>query len=170
VVVVGCIVVVVDDGVLVDEDVPAGNGAAADADAPVVDSGKVVVGVDVPVVNVVLVELGGAIGEDLLVDEGVLADDGTPVDNDEAVVDVVPVCGATPVVDWGVVVVGYDVSVVDAVVEDDGVLVVEGRLVEEDVPAGAVVVMDVVIVVVSTHAMIPIVTYYNKKMDCEYFS
>jgi hypothetical protein len=162
VVVVGCIVVVVDNGVLiyegvpvvngapvddaapvVDEDVPVGNGVPVDDTVPGVDGGTVVVGVEIPLVNVVLVELGVTIAEDLLVDEGVPNDDGVPVDEDplvvedvlvedvEPAIDVVPVSGATAVVDWGTVVVGYGVPVEDAVVPD-----VDERLVEEGGPAG----------------------------------
>jgi hypothetical protein len=122
-----------------------------------------------------------------------------PVGNDELVVVVVPIAAAAAaaaaaasaidsvvavVVDWGAVVVGYGVPVEVAVVEDDGVPDVDERLVEEGVPVGndvlvlvdvldgAVVVMGVVIVVVvaSTHAMIPIVTYYNKKREYRYCS
>jgi hypothetical protein len=126
--------------------VPVGNGAPVDDTAPVVDGGTVVVGVDATLVNVVLVELG------------------VPV--------AAAAAAAAVVVDWGAVVVGYGVPVEDAVVEDDGVPDVGRKLVDEGVPVGndvlvvvdgldgAVVVMDVVsvVVVASTHAMIPIVT------------
>ena len=121
-------VVVVVDGVPVEEDVPA------------VESAVVVVGTGVPVVNVIL----GEVGEDTPIVEDVPSGNG-------AVVDVVATSGATPVVDSGALVVGYDVTVVG----DDGVPDVDGILVE----AGALVgVLEDAVVVGSTHAMMPTVT------------
>ena len=138
---------VVVGGVPVEEDALAGNGAAVEDPAPAVDSGTVVVGVGIPVVNATL----GELGEDSPIVEDVPSGNGASVDNDGAVVDVVATSGATPVVDSGAVVVGYDVTVV----EDDGVPDVDGRLVEAGAPVGT---LDGAVVVISTHAMIPTVT------------